>query len=207
VRTAAPPPFGAEVIDVGCENGVDWEAFEPSGCGMSQDGLIIRRAVVADADAMGRLHVRAWQSAYRAVMPDEYLDGLDPNDRISMWHARLARSDLPPLLVGVVDEEVVGFATWGAAPPPESAGVGELYAINVDPVHWGKGIGRALLRASTAALAVMGFDEAILWVVPENGRARALYQSEGWLDDGATSTEDILGVTVTDMRLRKALRQ
>jgi hypothetical protein len=33
-------------------------------------------ATVADAPAMGRVHVRAWQAAYRGHMPDDYLGGL-----------------------------------------------------------------------------------------------------------------------------------
>lgn len=34
---------------------------------MSSEGLTIRDATEGDADAMGCLHVRAWQSAYRAL--------------------------------------------------------------------------------------------------------------------------------------------
>jgi GNAT superfamily N-acetyltransferase len=165
----------------------------------------IRDAVVGDADAMGRLHVRAWQYAYRGVMPDEYLHGLKAQDRADMWRGRIARTDLPPILVAVIDDVAVGFATYGVEQPAGSTGCGQLYAMNVEPDQWGKGIGRALLRASTAALTAMGFEEAVLWVVPENSRARALYESEGWVADGRVTTEDILGVTVTDMCLRRPL--
>ena len=172
---------------------------------MARETFTIREAVARDADAMGRLHVRAWQHAYRNVMPREYLDGLDPDERSTMWRTRLTRNGLPPLLVGVIDDDVVGFATFGQARPPENATTGELYAMNVDPAHWGNGVGRALLRDSTVRLASIGFTDAILWVVPENARARGLYESEGWTDDHATATEEILGVTVTDMRLRKTL--
>jgi ribosomal protein S18 acetylase RimI-like enzyme len=173
---------------------------------MGVHDLVIRDAVVADADAMGRLHVRAWQSAYRGVMPDEYLDGLQVNDRVEMWRARLSRSDLPPLLIASVVGAVVGFAAFGAehttSSPPSC---GELYAMNLDPDFWGQGIGRVLLGRVTEGLQAMGYDEAVLWVVPENERARALYESEGWVADGGITTEEILGVTVTDIRYRKSL--
>lgn len=173
---------------------------------MAVPDLVIRDAVDADADAMGHLHVRAWQSAYRGVMPDEYLDALQADERITMWRGRISRPDLPPLLVAVVAGEVVGFAAFGAEHPTTSSTTcGELYAMNLDPPHWGKGIGRALLRRATEALIAMGYPEAVLWVVPENERARALYESEGWAADGGISTEDVLGVTVTDVRYRKPL--
>ena len=167
--------------------------------------LMIRHATDGDADAMGHLHVRAWQSAYRGVMPDEYLDGLQADDRIAMWRGRISRRDLPPILVAVLADEVVGFAAFGAAGSTDPPTWGELYAINLDPVHWGKGIGRVLLRQVTDELVALGYSEAVLWVVPENARARALYESEGWTADGSSSVEEILGVTVTDIRYHKPL--
>lgn len=170
------------------------------------EGLLIRDAVVDDANAMGRLHVRAWQSAYRGVMPDEYLDGLQADDRIEIWHGVIAESDRPPLLVAVVADEVVGFAAFGEERPATPAqSCGELYAMNLDPDHWGRGIGRVLLHRVTDALIAMGYLEAVLWVVPQNERARALYESEGWVADGGVSSEEILGVTVTDIRYRRPL--
>jgi GNAT superfamily N-acetyltransferase len=174
---------------------------------MSDHDVIIREAVVDDAIAMGRLHVRAWQHAYRGVMPDEYLDGLQPDERVTMWAGRIGRADLPPVLVAVADGGVGGFAALGAEEPPTSPSCGELYAINLDPDHWGRGIGRALLHRVTQALIDLGYDEAVLWVVPENARARALYESEGWVADGGRATEEILGVTVTDIRYRRPLVQ
>jgi GNAT superfamily N-acetyltransferase len=172
---------------------------------MGVQDLIIRDAVVEDANAMGHLHVRAWQSAYRGVMPDQYLDDLQADERVEMWRDRIPRSDLPPLLVAVVGDEVVGFAAFGAERPTSSPSCGELYAMNLDPDHWGRGIGRVLLHRVTQALVALGYEEAVLWVVPENERARALYESEGWVADGGVSTEEILGVIVTDIRYRKPL--
>ena len=122
-----------------------------------------------------------------------------------MWRDRLGREDLPPMFVADLDGSVVGFTAFGReSPSPDATGAGQLHVINIDPSHWGKGIGRALLRAATEALAE-SFDDAVLWVVPANARARALYESEGWADDGATATEELLGVVVTEMRYRRRL--
>ena len=71
----------------------------------------VRPATVADAPAMGRVHVRAWQAAYRGHMPDDYLDGLRPEDREAHWEGALARDDLPgTILVAERAGEVIGFA-------------------------------------------------------------------------------------------------
>lgn len=168
--------------------------------------FLVRPARVADASAIGEVHVRAWQAAYRGVMPDEYLDALSADERAAMWRDRMARDDLPPLLVAEAAGVVVGFAAFGGErPSPDQRGAGELGAINLDPAHWGKGIGRSLLREVTSALSSLGYREAILWVVPQNLRARSLYEREGWLADGAVATDEVLGVTVTEMRYRTEL--
>lgn len=170
------------------------------------ENMSIRAAEVRDADAIGVVHVRAWQRAYRGVMPDEYLDSLAAGERSAMWRDRLSRTELPPLLVADLAGDVVGFAVFGGERPgPDERGAGELYAINLDPLHWGKGIGRALLREATAALSGLGFDEAILWVVPENVRARSLYEAEGWTEDGGFARDEVLGVTVSEVRYRRPL--
>ena len=167
----------------------------------------IRSAELDDCDAIGNVHVLAWQAAYRGVMPDEYLDGLRAKDRATMWRRYFAepRPD-HPLTVVVHAGEVVGFAASGPE-VGESArsDVGELYAINLEPSSWGKGFGRALLRDATDALATAGYRSAVLWVAPQNTRARSLYESEEWIDDDTAREQDLLGVTVSEVRYRRAL--
>jgi RimJ/RimL family protein N-acetyltransferase len=165
----------------------------------------IRRPVPSDATAMGFAHVRAWQAAYRSVMPDEYLDDLSVEDRASMWKRQIEARGGTGLLVAVADAEVVGFAAFGpCAQPQADTRIGQLYAMNIDPDHWGQGLGRKLLRAATLQLRALQFEELVLWVVPENARARGLYESEGWIPDGAAREDEVLGVTVTDMRYRRS---
>jgi ribosomal protein S18 acetylase RimI-like enzyme len=163
----------------------------------------IRQPVVGDAPAMGRVHVRAWQAAYRNVMPDEYLNGLRAEDRGAMWHRQIESAGGTGLLVSVVDGSVVGFAAFG--PCADDPQIGELYAINIDPDHWGLGVGRELLQEATGHLVDSGFRELVLWVVPQNDRARGLYESEGWFSDGQTRDDEVLGATVREMRYRRAL--
>jgi ribosomal protein S18 acetylase RimI-like enzyme len=162
----------------------------------------VRPATVADAPAMGRVHVRAWQAAYRGHMPDDYLDRLQPTERAAGWERAMGRErPRSALLVAEQDGEVVGFAALGPSPDPE--GAGELYSINVDPAHWGSGAGRALLEAVQDELDRLGFAETVLWVLPANARARRFYERAGWVADGSERTVDALGVTVPEVRYRR----
>jgi GNAT superfamily N-acetyltransferase len=164
--------------------------------------VTVRPARVPDALAMGRVHVRAWQAAYRGHMPDDYLDDLRAEDRAGYWEGALRREDLGgTILVAERDGEVVGFAAVG--PSPEPQGAGELFAINLDPDHWGTGVGRALLGGAQAELARLGFGETVLWVLTGNARARRFYEIAGWVVDGTERTSEIFGVTVPEVRYRR----
>ena len=169
--------------------------------------VTIRPASVDDADAVGEVHVRAWQSAYRGVMPDDYLDGLRAQDHATRWREHLmAPSSDTHLLVVVDDHRVVGFASLGPARGRDvPCDIGQLYAINLDPDVWGRGLGRALLSGVTERLRALGYVEAVLWVVPDNQRARRLYESEGWSDDNLRRDDEVFGVVVPQMRYRRPL--
>ena len=170
-------------------------------------GVTIRPANVDDADDIGKVHVRAWQSAYRGVMPDDYLDGLEAQDHATRWRKHLiAPSPGGRALVVVDDHRVVGFASLGPEGDRDApSDIGQLYAINLDPDVWGRGIGRALLNVATDRLRELGYVQAVLWVVPDNHRARRLYESAGWCDDELRRDDEVFGVVVPQMRYRRRL--
>jgi ribosomal protein S18 acetylase RimI-like enzyme len=164
--------------------------------------VAVRPARISDAAAMGRLHVRAWQAAYRGQMPDDYLDGLRPEQRASYWEGALRRDrDQGRILVAERAAAVIGFAVVGPSRDPE--GAGELYVINVDPDHWGMGAGRALLEAAQAELARLGYAETVLWVLPGNVRARRFYEIAGWVADGTSRTTEVHGAVFSEVRYRR----
>jgi ribosomal protein S18 acetylase RimI-like enzyme len=165
---------------------------------------VIRSPEPRDADDLGRVHVRAWQAAYRGgLMPDEYLDGLSAADRASMWREALGNEPRPRgarLAAEAPDGTVVGFAIVGPAGGDQDADGGELYAINVDPEHWGLGAGQQLLASAVDALRGARFPDAVLWVHPGNARARRFYETHGWVSDEVERDQEILGVTVAELR-------
>jgi len=162
----------------------------------------VRPATDADADAMGALHVGAWRAAYADVMPAAYLAGLRAEDRAAMWRRAILDARAHILVATDDDDAVQGFACAG--PERDEGGVGELFALNVDPAAWGRGHGVALLAAASERLAV-DWREAVLWVVDANARARALYEHAGWHADGVARHEDVMGAVVSEVRYRRSL--
>jgi GNAT superfamily N-acetyltransferase len=164
---------------------------------------LVRVAVLADAPALGRVHVRAWQEAYRGVMSDAYLDGLSEPERAGLWAGTLAAP--PPgtqLWVAERGGQLLGFAGGGPARGDQPAGLFELYALNVDPPAYRSGVGTALVAAFTAWAVEQGAHELVLWVVRENGRARRFYERQGWQADGGEHRSQVLGAPVDEVRYR-----
>lgn len=171
--------------------------------------IAVRAARPADAAAIARVHVASWQAAYRGIVPDAYLDGLDVQDRTGMWSQRLA-DPAPPMrtLVAEVGADIVGFVTYGPSrdddAPPETA---EIQAIYVDPGAWGAGVGLALMSAAVEALgpAESACSRITLWVLRDNTSARRFYETAGFAADGATTTVTIGDVDLAEVRYARDL--
>jgi GNAT superfamily N-acetyltransferase len=161
--------------------------------------MLVRAAGPEDAEAIAAVHVRAWQAAYAHVFPPERLAALDEAARARHWREGLA-SDWTALVI----DDASGFASVG--PSRDVEGEGELYAIYVHPEHWGTGRGRVLMDAALAALRADGFEEATLWVLDDNPRARRFYEAAGWETDGATKEDEFLDTRVREVRYRISLR-
>ena len=71
------------------------------------------------------------------------------------------------------------------------------------PASWGRGVATVLLRASERELRVLNFDQAVLWVLEENSRARRFYEREGWIVDAGVKIERRPGFTLRQVRYRR----
>ena len=75
--------------------------------------LTLRDADPADALAIARVHVRAWQEAYRGLIDDDFLGRLRPEDRAARYRLGDPDPAAPRTLLAEADGELWGFATTG----------------------------------------------------------------------------------------------
>ena len=167
----------------------------------------IRKANVDDASRIAVIHVRSWQVAYRGHMPDEFLDGLDPERRENMWR-ELTQNPQKIVLVAEDDENIVGLCAAGASRDPDAKpNTAEVGAIYVQAEKWRRGFGRALLSATLEQLRNRQFEEVTLWVLEGNQRARSFYASFGFKPDGAVQdNDDWKTFRIRELRYRLSLR-
>jgi GNAT superfamily N-acetyltransferase len=163
--------------------------------------MLVRAATTADADAIERIRIRGWQVGYRHLYPPAELDELELDS--SRWRQRIER---PPAgwATYVVEGRgrTLGFVSIG--PSRDEQGVGELYAIYVDPDEWSRGAGRALIARAEQRLSE-DYAEATLWVLEDNPRARRFYEAAGWKADGGRQRVERLGASPPEVRYRKRL--
>lgn len=162
----------------------------------------IREATPQDAEAIAGIHVRAWQTAYRGQLSDDYLDQLRVDERLDMHRAAL---EAPPaeyrMWVAEDSGHPVGFAVTGKSQDADAEDrTAELYAIYLEPEQLGTGVGRALFEHAVDDLRERGYRTATLWVLETNARARRFYEIAGWVHDGRVTSENV------DCEMRPTMR-
>lgn len=149
----------------------------------------IRRAVVEDAEAIGRFHHQCWTDAYAGLLDPEVL--ARAADAAARWRRRLGDRRRRTAVAETTGSQptIVGLACWGPSHDPEEPGLPplELASLYVDRPRWGSGLAEALLEH-----ALRG-RPAHLWVYAGNGRARAFYEKHGFAADGHAKVDTATG--------------
>jgi ribosomal protein S18 acetylase RimI-like enzyme len=163
----------------------------------------IRRATPDDAVALAKVHIDSWRFAYRRLVPDSHLDGLNYERRAQRFRESLAQNAEESYLAEQ-KREVLGFLTIGACRDADvdQKTTGEIWGIYLAPGHWRKGIGTLLCRYGERILRERGYQSARLWVFAGNGQARRFYEAMGFKADGTSRTLNP-GAPLEAVRYRK----
>ena len=145
--------------------------------------MTIRPATPDDLSAIGRLGALLVKTHYdfdpkRFMAPTRHTE----SGYASFLGSQLGREDVV-VLVAAEDGTVIGYTyagvegrDWMSLRGP----AGVLYDIVVDPAHRGRGVGRALLEATVAALRSRGSPQVVLSTADRNAAAQRLFESAGF---------------------------
>lgn len=142
--------------------------------------IVIRSAHPDEAAGIAGVHEASWKESYRGLLDGAYLDRLEKERLTPRWREHLMRriqDHDEEIIVAVVGEEVIGFASVGACREPNSAWAGEVSMLYVLKEHRGLGVGRALMKAAADHLIRRAIFSCCVWVLRDNGAARDFYEA------------------------------
>jgi GNAT superfamily N-acetyltransferase len=173
----------------------------------------VRLAWATDAEAIGSVQARAWQTSYASVLPAELVVSIEPDAFAAEWRQAITHppSAMHRVLVALERNTVVGFAATAPSPDPDAKpGDSEVVAFHVDPDHVRGGHGSRLLAAVVDTLRADQFARARLWQVVGDDALRAFLEPAGWIPDGAHRELDLTGdgsATLRQIRLHTDLTE
>jgi ribosomal protein S18 acetylase RimI-like enzyme len=143
----------------------------------------LRRATVADAEAIAAIRIEGWRTTYRGMIPDSYLNEMDMNENVLHWRTILqalpVKEDSLCVYVAVSEDEIVGFVSAMKLSEPKLDKDGEINAIYIRPQWQRCGIGKRMLHKAARSLQAMGCTSCVIWVIDGNSQARNFYEELG----------------------------
>ncbi|HFI0287828.1 TPA: N-acetyltransferase family protein [Streptococcus suis] len=105
---------------------------------------------------------KSWQEAYAGLLPREFLKDVYTLERYQGWAVRFPKN----ILVAIVDEKVIGFASYVSSNQKDLQGSGEFYALYVLTDYDDQKIGYQLLQAAVEKL--QSYETISFWVLEGN---------------------------------------
>lgn len=165
--------------------------------------VTVRWASLDDAAGIARVHVRAWQVAYRDILLRDYLESLSVTQQKRLWQDRLMHGETRVVVAEGDGRGVVGFCAWGPCRDTDTVPHQiEIYTLYLDPAYWSCGVGRHLLQHALTEIRQDSPSRISLWVLTANERALRFYRAAGFAcDPGSQTSFELGGVTLGEVRL------
>lgn len=140
----------------------------------------IRTATINDAEKVAKIKIEGWQTAYRGIIDDEFLDNMNLNEEIEKRKNNI--EDGVDIIVAELNNEVVGFCLYrNYIKDPEmyhNANC-EISSLYVKSSLKRNGIGTKLMQHVIQKLQNQGKTQMILGCLKENYPSRTFYERMG----------------------------
>ena len=151
----------------------------------------IRSFQPADRAGITAVQTASWQSTYRGMLPDHFLNHEVENELAGYWSNL---ETLPQDLVLIAEDSAIkGFISIWCRPDPF------IDNLHIMPQCKSGGIGSQLMAAAAKELVFRGHSGVYLWVMCNNGPAIRFYEKLGGVRT-QTEHKDIFGHKVPCIR-------
>jgi ribosomal protein S18 acetylase RimI-like enzyme len=139
----------------------------------------IREATIEDSDALARVQLGSWRTAYADLLPAAYLAHFTHQEQAQDWRELLAAEHHDLLYVAETSaSEIAGYALGSSEPSWDGPFTCELVSLHVLRPYQRQGIGRGLVAVVAGELQRQDHRSLMLWVLAANP-ARAFYERLG----------------------------
>ena len=142
--------------------------------------IIIRKATIAEAEKVAEIKIEGWQTAYRGIIDDNFLDNMNINDEIEKRKNNIENG--VEIIVAELNNEIVGFCLYRnyiKEPDNYPDADCEISSLYVSSLLKRKGIGTKLIKYVIQKLKNEGKTQMILGCLKENYPSRAFYEKMG----------------------------
>ncbi|MDT9718646.1 GNAT family N-acetyltransferase [Paenibacillus sp. ClWae2A] len=142
--------------------------------------MLIRPAREGDAQGIAHVHTESWKTTYRGIVPEDFLDHLTIESRLSQWEKTIRSGEKDQILVVAEQDDgnIVGFACGGKEREGKLPYDGELYAIYLLKEVQQAGIGQQLATHVVNHLQIQNMKRLIIWALERNPACR-FYEKMG----------------------------
>ncbi|WP_411991328.1 N-acetyltransferase family protein [Agarivorans sp. DSG3-1] len=162
----------------------------------------VREALLGDVAAIAAIHVNAWKSAFKGLMPKGYIDKYTVQLRQREWLQAIS-TGVEHVLVALDNNQIVGFLSYSEA--KSSAAILELHKLYLCPSVYRKGIGQLLMAQLALKAKAKDIEEMNLYVLDTNKVAITFYRKLGFEFSANSLTDTFEGETITDLQMVKRL--
>ena len=168
--------------------------------------MIIRKVLPEEANEYAALHIACWQSAYRGIISEGYMQNMleDIEKRVERCRQDLTTPGEWEFYCAELDGKMIGRLVLCKSRDDDTRDVGEVAAIYLLEEYWDKGYGRMMMDYALNRLEVMGFHEVVVWVLEANHRARRFYEKMGFNHDG-TAKEIVIDKPLVEIRYMREM--
>ena len=140
---------------------------------MIKDGKILK-ARIEDSNNIAALIIAGWNSAYKGLIPDEYLKSMNKEELAKRWEESIKNS--PNSYTYKINNKVMGVIKFGKAENSTEENIGEIMVLYVEPETKRNGIGTELFRFAQDELKKKGYKKMIVWCLKGNIEGASFYK-------------------------------
>ncbi len=134
-----------------------------------------------DSQTLAGIQTTSWRSAFRGILSEEDLDRLTNVEKATNMYRLLLNEGKGHGYIGDLDGKAHCIAWWDRSRDADMAGYAEIICIHSLPDNWRKGYGSKMMDRLLADIKTAGYHEVMLWVFTDNHRARAFYETKGFV--------------------------